>query len=446
MGLKAKKRLRFIGYNLLVVFLILSGMEWYIGAKLNDPASTPAWMLPALRKFYHQYDQDIIQMNPACAHYDSALFYALNSGVFEFNNREFSTTFNVNSAGWRDDEEALNHPKIIVLGDSYTMGWGVEQNETFVQLLEAELGQPVLNTGVSSYGTAREVASLSKVNTDSLEYLIIQYCPNDFSENKQFVMANDSLHISSHSIYNQAQKARQEATNYYFFKYLFTLPGILFPSTPSLPPSQPSEVPEKTITQSGAFIDILKASNKIAPHTKIILFSLEAEYTHNGFITDVKNQLDKNYTAALTDQMSYLDLTGLIDSSHRYILDPHLNAKGHQVVANQLKLHFDKLQNLAAEERVWLYDSGDTAVTCTYENGLKQGVLNTYWETGGLSSSWQYNRGAKHGLQINYLRDGTVSSKKQFRNDVLHGWSVTFDAGTIDSVYFQNGVASSESH
>ena len=58
--------------------------------------------------------------------------------------------------------------RILVLGDSITFGWGVEQDKTFCKLLEKKLnGDPppggprhyeVINTGVGNYNTSQEVA------------------------------------------------------------------------------------------------------------------------------------------------------------------------------------------------------------------------------------------------------------------------------------------------
>ncbi len=66
------------------------------------------------------------------------------------------------------------------------MGWGVEQDETFAQRIEETLGVRVLNIAVSSYGTAREMMMLNRVNLNSLKYLIVQYSGNDLGENLQF--------------------------------------------------------------------------------------------------------------------------------------------------------------------------------------------------------------------------------------------------------------------
>ena len=51
-----------------------------------------------------------------------------------------------------------------MLGDSYAMGWGVEQGESFPEILEAATGLRVLNAGVPSYGTPRELLMLERLD------------------------------------------------------------------------------------------------------------------------------------------------------------------------------------------------------------------------------------------------------------------------------------------
>lgn len=73
----------------------------------------------------------------------------------------------INADGLRDDDlhrSNTDAKKVLMLGDSITFGWGVPQNETVSQRLEAVLPQSVgqavsvINSGVGNYNTAMEVA------------------------------------------------------------------------------------------------------------------------------------------------------------------------------------------------------------------------------------------------------------------------------------------------
>ncbi len=78
---------------------------------------------------------------------------------------EFVTTMTHNSAGYRNREVAVDptpgRDRILVLGDSFAYGVGVENNETFsaqLELLDPKL--EVINTGVNGYGTNQELLLL----------------------------------------------------------------------------------------------------------------------------------------------------------------------------------------------------------------------------------------------------------------------------------------------
>jgi lysophospholipase L1-like esterase len=69
-----------------------------------------------------------------------------------------------NSDGFRDDEVPLarsDEYRVIFLGDSLTLGWGVEKEQTFEHRLERQLSRErpteVINLGVGNYNTTQEV-------------------------------------------------------------------------------------------------------------------------------------------------------------------------------------------------------------------------------------------------------------------------------------------------
>jgi lysophospholipase L1-like esterase len=82
-----------------------------------------------------------------------------------FRGEHYGVEARINSHGMRDDEMTRRKPpgefRILALGDSWTFGAGVEQDESWPQRLEAELAggsRPVqvVNTGVSGYETFHE--------------------------------------------------------------------------------------------------------------------------------------------------------------------------------------------------------------------------------------------------------------------------------------------------
>lgn len=105
-----------------------------------------------------------------------------------FENLEYQTTIRTNSEGFRDDEQSLNDPEILLLGDSFAFGWGVEEPESCAAVLENLSGRKVLNMGSSGFGTIQQITLLQRYCdaedvTDSKVMLL--YYLNDRYENFQ---------------------------------------------------------------------------------------------------------------------------------------------------------------------------------------------------------------------------------------------------------------------
>lgn len=434
---KSRKYLKIVGYNLLVIFSLFCILELGLNYYLNNPSSAPSWLKQSLISYYSNCDRKIIQYLPECAHYSDELYYELNPGEFRFSNREFDNQYSINTAGFRDDEFSLEHPKIVVLGDSYSMGWGVDQNESFPQIIERKLGLKTLNTGVSSYGTAREVHSLKKVNMDSLQYVILQYCPNDFNENKQFFITNDSLVISSEDSWNKNSSHHSSTTDYYLFKHTYHILSSFRKSTP-LQVKRASSKANISISEEHAFLNVLKKTRYIPDHVQIVLFSLESESCHNYFITKVQKLLEKEHGSSLHDRISFIDLTGEITKKERFFMDPHINKIGHQVVAEKIISHIKSL-DLTNEKEYWHYENGQLGYVCDYKNGVKHGTFTSYWINGNLSRIGHYENGVKQGEEVNYNEKGGMSERKHYINDVLSGIHITYDSigKVIDSIYIE---------
>jgi lysophospholipase L1-like esterase len=94
--------------------------------------------------------------------YDSLLGWAHQpgqEGIFE--TPQFRTVVRINENGLRDQghsyERQNDIERILVLGDSFAWGYGVEESERFSQQLEKSLDVEVINAGVSGYSTDQEL-------------------------------------------------------------------------------------------------------------------------------------------------------------------------------------------------------------------------------------------------------------------------------------------------
>ncbi|MCB0352305.1 MAG: SGNH/GDSL hydrolase family protein [Bdellovibrionales bacterium] len=99
----------------------------------------------------------------------------------------------INSCGMRDQEFSIPKPpgtiRIAFLGDSFTFGWGVKEEESFPSVAEKILNRffasdfkvETLNFGVPGYSTFQEVASFEEKALDfDPDAVVVFFVENDF--------------------------------------------------------------------------------------------------------------------------------------------------------------------------------------------------------------------------------------------------------------------------
>jgi lysophospholipase L1-like esterase len=101
----------------------------------------------------------------------------------------FKTRFQTNAVGMRDREHTVaknGHRRIIGLGDSITEGFGVEEDETYLKVLESKYlaGVEVWNLGVVGYSTDQELEQLRQViDVYHPDVVTLAFYFNDLAEN-----------------------------------------------------------------------------------------------------------------------------------------------------------------------------------------------------------------------------------------------------------------------
>ncbi len=126
---------------------------------------------------------DMIRLNP-----DNRIVYDLRPGTHGvFRGQEVT----INSYGSREEERKIKKPRgvfrIVGLGDSQMFGWGVRQDETFLAILERELGRrfpdrrfEVWNLAVPGYNTVQEVETFAtKADELAPDLVVINWVDND---------------------------------------------------------------------------------------------------------------------------------------------------------------------------------------------------------------------------------------------------------------------------
>ena len=325
-----------------VIFIALTLLgELFFYALLHRPRHIPQKLLSSCRYFYNNCQRNIMQFDTSCAKYDSSLFYTLKpKNRCVFGNIEFVDGFASDARGFRNAADTPLNSQVICLGDSYTIGWGVQEQETYVHQLAGLLHLPVLNTGMSSYGTAREVYAVQQIGADSPKVVVIQYCYNDDEENESFAANGNRLKISSRAVYDSACRSLAWSRLYFPGKYLFTVSKIFFKQElDAWKNRRLKNIMQNDYQHSAAlFVNVLKSSGWNFSKTRVVVFSIgEFESLNDGFINALDRQLripeNMDWTRG---HIQTLPVAKLLNPSDYYILDAHIRPSGHIKIAQAI--------------------------------------------------------------------------------------------------------------
>ena len=262
--------------------------------------------------------REIWQSNDNCIEYDKELIYVPKKSSCNFNNIEFETTLSFNNYGrYSDHPINYNNNSIVVLGDSHAMGWGVNDEDTFSAILEKKINRPVYNLAVAGYGTPRELIRLEKSNLiNEAETIVIQYCYNDYGENKDFVINTDDQAKEKFDIVGKSKPMSFWKKLRKSFRYSLTIPiDIITAKNQLMDFNNHHDLFESKLLES----DILK--NK-----KIIIFYV------NGY--DMKFFNFPQGKSKNIENLHYYDLD--IGEKYTFRIDGHLNEIGHDFIAEEL--------------------------------------------------------------------------------------------------------------
>ena len=100
----------------------------------------------------------------------------------------FDTVVEHDANGWRRPQPSPppDAPRrVLVLGDSFTWGWGVDQGQVFTDLLQARLAPrvAVYNRGVNGFGTAQEYLLLERELAEAhYDVVLVMFFLNDVED------------------------------------------------------------------------------------------------------------------------------------------------------------------------------------------------------------------------------------------------------------------------
>jgi lysophospholipase L1-like esterase len=272
------------------------------------------------------------QSREDCVRFDSITLYAPRVGQCDFRNPGFATTMHFIEPGIRQTSEVAignsdrptSKGRVIVLGDSYAMGWGVEDHETFASVLASEFGLQTLNLAVSSYGTARELLRLQVLGLlQPNDVIVIQYFENDASENMAYAL-NGKLGPYDLKRYEEiinSQPARTDALS-----IAANIVGLLWSDvTTSFNRLLMRRKSLPTMTPLQALLSVYDRFPIIHSHRTIVV-PLSAPNRPNPLpVTQ----------AAFGGRRLEL-ATPILRADDYFVIDIHVNAKGHRAVAKTI--------------------------------------------------------------------------------------------------------------
>ncbi len=308
---------------------------------LHHPKAIPRPLLNTFRYYYNNYDRDILQYNKIISRYDPTLFYRMiGNNRSLFSNIEFSDSIVTDSNGMRNDSQAAGKAAILCLGDSYTLGWGLQQNESYPARLQDILQKPVLNTGMSSYGTIREVASVRPLEKSGVSTIVIQYCNNDAGENQAYTNDHFHLNVSPETAYDSAVDFLHWSNLYFPGKCVCTLTKYFLgeqlgawlkraaAGSRNQTSDQAAEV-EGYHSEARWFIDILKHSGWDLGRIHVFVFDIcDYQELTGKFVSALEQELTKPENTMLKDHIHPLHIEQLLTPEDYYILDEHVRPSG----------------------------------------------------------------------------------------------------------------------
>ena len=286
-----------------------------------------------VRNYYKSRNRWVVQYLPQCVRYDPELAYTLRpGGTCRVVNHDHVAEYSANRAGLRDTDAALESPYAVVLGDSHTMGSGVAAAESFPKQLEQDLGLPVLNAGISSFGTARQLGLLQRLELPSTRALVIQYCDNDLRENRRYV-EDGALEIMSRHEHRALVRQHRRTTRYYPLKHVRNMVGS---AGRVIGGERARAAPGTTMDTEEAryFLQVLERHGELIEGKTVVVLELNGSGGDDGrFVAALRDLLAEPGYAELARWISVIDVSAHLEPADYLPLDGHMKPRGHAKVA-----------------------------------------------------------------------------------------------------------------
>jgi len=251
-------------------------------------------------------------------------------------------------------EERTGKKRMLVLGDSFGWGFGVEQRERFSELLENRHPDwEIINASVSGYGTDQELLFLEEKGIAfKADVVLLLFCDNDFDSN---LLADDCWHfkpyflvehgrLQLHNVPVPKTTARQQLRRFFIGRtYLGQrlhaamkdlLKGRRRAQSVQAAGGQSSADDQRMNDVTGA---LLRRMNEVCKRndSALLLVSVPMDAGRSARLQKL----------AEAEKIAYLPLDAQFASAATrtsFLHDTHWNASGHEIAANAIDAFFWK--------------------------------------------------------------------------------------------------------
>jgi len=291
-----------------------------------------------LRDFQMDFYNDrgyrkIWQTQKDCIQLDERLIYVPRLGSCHFTNAEFDTTLHFDETGRVRNNmlSKMSEVGIAVLGDSYAMGWGVEDHETFANVLQDELKRPVYNLGVSSYGTVRELLRFQQSGLiDKVDTILIQYAANDLAENA--ALDQEEKFLQAKALFQEMFDRERSSSDHSILESIRR--AVAFSIEKPIRNLRDMVLRKPMRNQFAPhYQDLISVLRRFAPlmdRKRVVVFSVD-EPGFEGFPAGKDKSMNN---------VEFVDLR--LETGDYYLIDSHLNSAGHAKVSRKLAAYLSE--------------------------------------------------------------------------------------------------------
>jgi lysophospholipase L1-like esterase len=270
-----------------------------------------------------------------------------------FTHRDFSVDVATNSQGMRDSEYSMERTgkrRVLVLGDSFGWGFGVEHHERFSEILEnAHPDWEIINASVSGYGTDQEFLFLKQRGAAfKPDVVLLLFHVSDFENNIRadiywhfkpfFVIEHGKLKLENVPVPKTTIRQRIQRFllgRTYLGTGLYRGMNSLFQRSNNPIVSDRTDKRDRDSEDKQRIYDVthylITGMNELSKKNGAIfvLVSIPMDGEKRTFLQKI----------AATEKIPYLPLDAYFESTVARVTFPHdghWNAKGHEIAANAI--------------------------------------------------------------------------------------------------------------